>query len=99
MLSGPDLPTAVRGLSMVESANGILAIGGYGRSHGYSKSIHRLSCNEGNECQWKKEGNLNHGRDYFSVILIKSEEPKVLTSIPLLHPLLDLFSMIVSLFK
>ena len=67
LLSGPDLPTKTYGLSMVESANGILAIGGR-YTNGFLKSIYRLSCNEGNECQWIKAGELNHARSYFSVI-------------------------------
>ena len=63
---------------MVESANGILAIDGYDENYNELKSIHRLSCNEGNDCQWKTDGYLIHGRSYFNVIPITSESANVL---------------------
>ena len=90
LLSGPDLPTAALGLSMVESANGILAIGGRDENGNYLKSILRLSCNNGNECQWIKEGELNHARSYFSVIPYTD-----LARIPLLQPILDAISVVI----
>ena len=76
LLSGPDLPTVTSDFSMVESSNGILAIGGYGgtittsvgETDHYLKSIHRLSCKNVSDCQWIKEGELNHARGDFNVI-------------------------------
>ena len=70
LLSGPDLPTAAVGLSMVDSANGILAIGGgiYNGDWSSLKSILRLECNNGKECQWVKAGELTRARRFFSVI-------------------------------
>ena len=106
LLSGPDLHTGVEGLSMVETENGILAIGGKaysGRNIGprnYQKSIQRLSCNDRNECQWIQESELNHARYFFSVIPIKPAGSTGRTGrrIPLLQPMLDMISVISSLF-
>jgi len=69
--SGPDLPTAAQGLSLVESANGVLAIGGRDENWNALKSILRLKCNNGQECQWIKAGEMNHARTYSSVIPYK----------------------------
>ena len=106
LISGPDLPTAVEGISIIQSGNGILAIGG--RYHDdevdvwYTlKSIHSLSCNE-TECQWTKKGELNHARSYFSVFPIRPTGSRRITSgsrrITFLQPMLAMISLVISWF-
>ena len=106
LISGPDLPAAVEGISIIQSANGILAIGG--RYHDdevdvwYTlKSIHSLSCNE-TECQWTKKGELNHARSYFSVFPIRPTGSRRITSgsrrITFLQPMLAMISLVISWF-
>ena len=103
LLSGPDLPTKIWGLSMVASANGVLAIGGRDFDNGWIelKSIYRMSCNEENNCQWIQEGELNYARFTSSVIPITPELDRKSTpiSILLLQPVIDMISVIISLFN
>ena len=107
LLLGPDLPTPANGLSMVESVNGILAMGGYyfegvrgpamrpGGNTYSMKSILRLECNNGNECQWIKAGELNHFWDSDVSVIPYTD----ITRIPLLQPLVDIISVVISWFK
>jgi len=85
---GPNLPIKVYGLSLVNSANGILTIGGQVVD---LKSIYGLSCFDGNDCKWTKVGELKNERSGFNAISINS------TSIPFLQPILIMFSMILLL--
>jgi len=69
---GPPLPVQVKKPSLVASNKGILAIGGRGPNVSDQKSILRLSCNNGANCQWIKEAELKgkYGRYWFNAIPI-----------------------------
>jgi len=90
--NGPDFPAKMYSLSMVESSNGILALGGRDENGVPLNSIFKLSCDGGDDCEWTKEGELNVARAEFNVIPYTSSSVRM--SVTLLQPILLLISFL-----